>query len=87
MALSGAQPYASWKELEGDAVIAPYHKPGKIHVLVVGGETSPLWKISDLDHTTTASIDKWRVQQSKGRRSEQGAGNEDARGAYESPEN
>lgn len=61
MALSGAQPYASWKQLEDGDVIAPYHRPGKIHVLVVGGETSPLWKISDMDHTTTASIDKWRL--------------------------
>ena len=60
LALSGVQPYAAWKQLPGDALIAPYHRPEKISVLVVGGETSPLWKISDFDYTTTASIDKWR---------------------------
>ena len=60
LAMSGVQPYAAWKQLPGDALIAPYHRPEKISVLVVGGETSPLWKISDFDYTTTASIDKWR---------------------------
>ena len=60
LALSGVQPYAAWKQLPGDTLIAPYHRPEKISILVVGGETSPLWKISDFDYTTTASIDKWR---------------------------
>ena len=61
LAYSGVQPYAAWKQLSGDALIAPYHRPEKVNILVVGGETSPLWKISDLDHTMTASIDKWRA--------------------------
>jgi len=26
---------------------------------VMGGETSPLWKVSDLDYTGSQSIDKW----------------------------
>jgi hypothetical protein len=60
LAISGVQPYAAWKQLPGDALIAPYHRPEKISILVVGGETSPLWKISDFDYTTSASIDKWR---------------------------
>ena len=60
LALSGVQPYAAWKQLPGEAIIAPYHRPEKISILVVGGETSPLWKISDFDFTTSASIDKWR---------------------------
>lgn len=60
LALSGVQPYAALKQLPGDTLIAPYHRPEKISVLVVGGETSPLWKISDFDFTTTASVDKWR---------------------------
>jgi hypothetical protein len=60
LAMSGVQPYAAWKKLPGDALIAPYHRPEKISVLVVGGETSPLWKISDFDCTTSAPIDKWR---------------------------
>lgn len=60
LALSGVQPYASWKKLPGDALVAPYHRPDKISILVVGGETSPLWKISDFDYMTSESIDKWR---------------------------
>jgi hypothetical protein len=60
LAMSGVQPYAAWKQLPGDALLAPYHRPEKINILVVGGETSPLWKVSDLDYVMTASIDKWR---------------------------
>jgi hypothetical protein len=62
LALSGVQPYSGWKQLPDDALIAPYHRPDKINILVVGGETSPLWKISDFDYTMTASIDKWRAK-------------------------
>ncbi|MEJ2110369.1 MAG: hypothetical protein P8Z37_10735 [Acidobacteriota bacterium] len=86
LALSGVQPYASWKQLPNDAIIAPYHRPGKINVLVVGGETSPLWKISDMDHTTTASVDKWRSTPGEepwhGRSADIGT----SRGAYEASE-
>jgi hypothetical protein len=62
LALSGVQPYASWKQLPGDSLLAPYHRPDKINFLVVGGETSPLWKVSDFDYTMTASIEKWKAQ-------------------------
>jgi hypothetical protein len=82
LAMSGVQPYAAWKQLPGDAVIAPYHRPDKINVLVVGGETSPLWKISDFDCTATASIDKWlaKAPGSSGRTRNDAA---DPAGAYE----
>jgi hypothetical protein len=59
LALAGVKPYAEWKKLPDDAVIAPYHRPEKVNVLVVGGEMSPLWKVGDLDNTATVSIDKW----------------------------
>ena len=85
LALSGVQPYAAWKRLPGDAMIAPYHRPEKINILVVGGETSPLWKISDFDYTTTASIDKWRVQAPSGSRDGSVPDAAEARGAYEAP--
>jgi hypothetical protein len=61
LALSGVKPYAAWKQLPGKALIAPYHRPDKINILVVGGETSPLWKAADFDHVKTASIDRWRI--------------------------
>jgi hypothetical protein len=87
LALSGVKPYAEWKQLPGDALIAPYHRPAKVNILVVGGETSPLWKISDLDHTTTASIDKWRIKASAGFKGNSDAEIEEGRTAYEAPQN
>jgi hypothetical protein len=86
LALSGVKPYANWKELPGEALLAPYHRPEKVNILVVGGETSPLWKVSDLDHTMTASIDKWRVK-SPGTQEDREQTMEEDRSAYEAPEN
>jgi hypothetical protein len=83
LALSGVQPYAAWKQLPGDAMIAPYHRPEKVNILVVGGETSPLWKVSDLDYTTSASIDKWRA----GAQDSGDHDTEEAGAAYEAPKN
>jgi len=31
-----------------------------MNVIVMGGETNPLWLITDFRHTQSASIDKWR---------------------------
>jgi len=60
-AYQGVEPYASWKKLPDDELIAPYHTPESINIIVVGGETSPLWKASDYRHTASESIDKWRA--------------------------
>ena len=59
-ARNGVEPYASWLKLPEDAVIAPYTSPETINVLVVGGETQALWLTTDMWHTKTMSIDKWR---------------------------
>ena len=59
-AYQGIEPYASWKKLPDDELIAPYHDPSQISIVVVGGETSPLWKSSDYRHGISASIDRWR---------------------------
>ena len=59
-AYQGVEPYASWKKVPDDELIAPYHNPDRINIIVVGGETSPLWKASDYGYMTSASIDKWR---------------------------
>jgi hypothetical protein len=85
LALNGAQPYAGWKQLPGDALIAPYHRPEKVNILVVGGETSPLWKVSDFDYTVTASIDKWRAKTPAGSPDHGDRGMEEFPGAYEAP--
>jgi hypothetical protein len=86
LALSGVQPYAAWKQLPGDAVIAPYHRPEKINIIVLGGETSPLWKAADFDFMASASIDKWRARAPTGPKDQSGREVEEACGAYEAAE-
>lgn len=87
LALHGVQPYASWKQLSGDTLIAPYHQPEKVNILVVGGETSPLWKIADFDYTVTASIDKWRTKAPNEAQNNIDDNTKEAPEAYESPKN
>jgi hypothetical protein len=60
LALEGVEPYASWYKLPQDAMLAPYNEPNNINVVVVGGETNPLWQTTDFFYTQTASVDKWR---------------------------
>jgi hypothetical protein len=62
LAQQGVEPYATWKRLPDDALIAPYNKPEQINIIVIGGETSPLWKTADFAHTVSAPIDKWRAR-------------------------
>jgi hypothetical protein len=87
LAMSGVQPYAAWKQLPDDALIAPYHRPEKVNILVVGGETSPLWKISDFDFMSSASIDKWTAKAPAGTAGNDGKHPDEVRGAYEAPQN
>ncbi len=60
-AYKGVEPYATWKNLPDDTLIAPYFDPNRINLLVVGGETSPLWKASDYNHMVSVPVDKWRA--------------------------
>jgi hypothetical protein len=60
----GIEPYASWKKVPNDELIAPYNDPSQINIIIVGGETSPLWKSSDYRHGISASIDRWRPAKS-----------------------
>ncbi len=60
-AYKGVEPYASWKKLPDDALIKPYHNPDNINIVVVGGETSPLWKAADYGYAGSASVDRWRA--------------------------
>jgi hypothetical protein len=62
LADQGVEPYASWKKLPADATMAPYDKPENINVAVVGGETSPMWKVSDFAYAASAPVDKWRAK-------------------------
>jgi hypothetical protein len=59
-AVKGVEPLATWKSLPEDASFAPFYMPENINLIVVGGETSPLWKASEYGYTGSASIDTWR---------------------------
>ena len=59
-ARAGVEPYASWLGLPKDEMIAPYLFRERINVVVVGGDTNPLWLTTDMFYTQTVSIDKWR---------------------------
>jgi hypothetical protein len=60
LANEGKEPFASWKKLPDDAMINPYYDPEKINLVVIGGETSPLWYVSDFGYGGSQSIDRWR---------------------------
>lgn len=53
------EPYYTWSKLKREEIIAPYHDPDQIRIVVVGGETSPLFIASDYRYLGTATIDKW----------------------------
>ncbi len=59
LAMQGVEPFASWAKLPKDAPIAPRHSPDDINIIVVGGETNPMWITTDFAHTRSMSIDKW----------------------------
>ncbi len=61
LAEQGIEPYASWKRLPPDAVIKPYYDPGRISIIVTGGETGPFFKACDFAYVTGSSVDKWRT--------------------------
>ena len=60
MANEGKEPFASWKKLPDDTLINPYCDPDKISIVVIGGETSPLWYASDFGYSGSQSVDRWR---------------------------
>ena len=62
LAQDGVEPFASWAKLSKDELIAPYHDPSTINIVVVGGENTPLWLTTDFAHTRSASVDKWRPE-------------------------
>jgi hypothetical protein len=65
-AYKGIEPFASWKKVPDDELIAHYYNPDNINILVVGGETSPLWKTTDFGYNGSASVDRWRALGSAG---------------------
>lgn len=60
LARAGVEPYATWAKLPPETMIAPYNDPKLINIVVVGGESNPLWLTTDFRYLTSASVDKWR---------------------------
>jgi hypothetical protein len=60
LAEQGVEPFATWAKLPKDAPIAPRRSPDDLNILVVGGETNPMWITTDFTYTRSASIDQWR---------------------------
>ncbi len=60
-AIQGVEPYASFLRAAPDKLITPYHDPEKINLVVVGGDTNPLWKYSEYSYQGSESIDRWRA--------------------------
>jgi len=60
LARQGIEPYATWAKLPKEALLKPYHDPNQINVVVVGGETNPLWQTTDFLYTQSGLIDTWR---------------------------
>jgi hypothetical protein len=82
-AYKGVEPYASWKKLPDDAMIAPYHNPDNINIIVVGGETSPLWKAADYGYSGSSPVDKWRAKPAGAECKDGECGLPDAPGEYD----
>jgi len=82
-AYQGVEPYASWKKAPDDTLIPHYHNPDNINIVVVGGETSPLWKTSDYRYVASASIDKWRASKADSECKDGSCGVPDAPAEYD----
>lgn len=61
LATQGIEPFAAFLKAAPDELIAPFHDPNKINIVVVGGETNPLWKYSEYGYHTSQSVDRWRA--------------------------
>jgi hypothetical protein len=62
LAEQGVEPFASWAKLPKDALITPRRSADDVHMVVVGGETNPMWSTTDFAYTRSASIDAWRPE-------------------------
>ncbi len=60
LADKGVEPYATWRKAADDELIPHYHNAKNINIVVVGGETSPVWKTSDYGYLGSAPVDYWR---------------------------
>jgi len=64
---AGEEPFATWRKAADDEPIAHYHDPERINIVVIGGETSPVWKTTDYGCWGSAPVDYWRPGKAPGR--------------------
>src|SRR6266540_3597660 len=55
----GEEPWASKLKAAPDELI-PMYQRDDIHVVVVGGETNPYWRMMGCNYQKTVSVDEWR---------------------------
>ena len=60
MAERGVEPFATWAKLPKEALISPRRSADGVNIVVVGGETNPMWITTDFAYTRSVSIDTWR---------------------------
>jgi hypothetical protein len=59
LATFGEEPWASKLRAAPDELV-PMYRREDIHVVVVGGETNPYWRIMGCTYVKTVSVDDWR---------------------------
>jgi hypothetical protein len=59
-AIRGSEPFATFLKAQPEEMIAPYFDPDRINIVVVGGDTNPLWKYSEYGYMRSEPVDKWR---------------------------
>jgi len=59
LATFGEEPWATMLKAKEDELIQMYRRED-IHIVVVGGETNPYWRIMGAGYAKTVSIDDWR---------------------------
>jgi hypothetical protein len=59
LATFGEEPWASKLKAREDELIQMYRRED-IHIVVVGGETNPYWRIMGATYAKTGSVDDWR---------------------------
>ena len=60
LARQGVEPYATWAKVPKETPIKPYNDPNQINIVIVGGETNPLWLTTDFLYTQSTPVDRWR---------------------------
>ena len=59
LATFGEEPWASKLRAAPDELI-PMYRREDVHVVIVGGETNPYWRIMGCSYVKTVSVDEWR---------------------------